>query len=250
MSDNDGSAADLGWQNARIIRIEPRTATIKSFFFQLPVPLRHRAGQHVDVRLTAPDGYTAMRSYSIASAPDGTDIIELAIERIETGEVSPFFDDVAAVGDDIELRGPLGGHFVWRPADAGPLLLIGAGSGLVPLLAMLRQRRDVDSDTPAALLLASRTWSDVLYAEELLAESERPHGMQLRFALSRQAPQRPQDYGRRIDAAMLAEVIGLLPAAPAAVFICGSNGFVNTAADAVLAAGVPATAVRTERYGG
>ena len=242
--------ADTGWQTARIAAIVPQTAEITSFFFTLQRPFRHRAGQHVDLRLTAPDGYQAMRSYSIASAPDDGSTIELAIERIDIGEVSPFFHDVAAVGDEIELRGPLGGHFVWRPTDAGPLLLLGGGSGLVPLMAMLRQRRQQGVATPTLLLQASRSWDDVLYRDELLADAARPDGPLLRFALSRSAPLRPEDYGRRIDAAMLTDALALLPAPPAMSFICGSNGFVNTAADALVALGVPADTIRTERYGG
>ena len=241
---------DTGWQTARIAAIEPRTSNITSFYFSLERPFRHRAGQHVDLRLTAPDGYQAMRSYSIASAPDDTGPLELAIERIDTGEVSPFFHEVAAVGDDIELRGPLGGHFVWRPADPGPLLLIGGGSGLVPLVAMLRQRRQQGVTTPTVLLQASRTWDDVLYRDELLKDATRPDGPLLRFALSRGAPIRSEDYPRRIDPAMLADVLALLPAPPTMSFICGSNGFVNTAADALVALGVPPDTVRTERYGG
>lgn len=242
--------ADTGWQTAVITAIVPRTAGITSFFFRLERPFRHRAGQHVDLRLTAPDGYQALRSYSIASAPDGSGTIELAIERIAIGEVSPFFHDVAAVGDEIELRGPLGGHFVWRPADIGPLLLLGGGSGLVPLMAMLRQRQQDAVATPTLLLQASRSWDDVLYRDELLADAARPDGPLLRFALSRTAPARAEDYGRRIDAAMLAEALALLPVPPTMSFICGSNGFVNTAADALVALGIPAETIRTERYGG
>lgn len=241
---------DTGWQTAVITSIVPRTAGITSFFFKLERPFRHRAGQHVDMRLTAPDGYQALRSYSIASAPGDSGIIELAIERIVTGEVSPFFHEVAAEGDDVELRGTLGGHFVWRPADAGPLLLLGGGSGLVPLMAMLRQRQQEAVATPTLLLQASRSWDDVLYRDELLADAARPDGPMLRFALSRGASVRPEDYARRIDTAMLAEALALLPAPPAMSFICGSNGFVNTAADALVALGVRAETVRTERYGG
>ena len=153
------------WQKSVVERIVQQTPAIKSFSLRLGNPFTHVAGQHVDVRLTAPDGYMAMRSYSIASPPDGSGIVELAIERLPDGEVSPFFHDVAAVGDEIELRGPLGGHFLWPQDAAGPVFLIGAGSGLVPLMAMIRQRRVEAQNVPTALLLSARTARDVLYAK-------------------------------------------------------------------------------------
>ncbi|TIT29198.1 MAG: oxidoreductase, partial [Mesorhizobium sp.] len=137
---SQASAAQSPWQTARIVRIEKRTPRVTSFFFKLSRPFVHQAGQHVDVRLTAPDGYQARRSYSIASAPESRGTIELAIERLEDGEVSPFFHEVAAIGDEIELRGPLGGHFIWSASDGGPILLVGGGSGVVPLMAMVRHR--------------------------------------------------------------------------------------------------------------
>ena len=142
----------LRWQQAKITAIVPQTPRIKSFYFELARPFAFRAGQHVDVRLTAPDGYQAERSYSIASAPEMQSRLELAIERLDDGEVSPFFHDVAAVGDDIELRGPIGGHFVWEVADGGPLLLLGGGSGVVPLMSMIRHRASQNSRVPTLLL--------------------------------------------------------------------------------------------------
>ena len=245
------SATDgVEWQDARLVAIKPQTPSIKSFVLDLPRPFAFRAGQHVDLRLTAPDGYQAMRSYSIASAPDGSGTIELAIERMATGEVSPFFHDVVELGDSIELRGPLGGHFVWGPQDGGPLLLIGGGSGVVPLMAMLRQRRSARSDVPTVLLLSSRTLADTLYRDELLAMEAEGTGFTLRLALTRGAPGRAADYERRVDMAMLEDVTGLLPVTPRRVFICGANGFVNSAADGVVAIGVAPDRVRTERYGG
>jgi len=149
----DGASPAAEWQNATIVCIEQRTPTIKSFFIRLSVPITHAAGQHVDVRLTAPNAYVAMRSYSIASAPSSTDVIELAIERLPDGEVSPFFHDVVQAGDEIELRGPLGGHFVWPDDTERTVLLIGAGSGVVPLMAMIRRRRTTGQAVPTALLL-------------------------------------------------------------------------------------------------
>ena len=151
-------AATARWQSCAIVGIATRTPAIKSFFLRLSETFDYTAGQHVDVRLTAPDGYTAMRSYSIASAPSGSQVIELAIERLADGEVSPFFHDVAQVGDTIELRGPLGGHFLWPGPSNKPVLLIGAGSGVVPLMAMIRHRKAGGEPVPVALLLASRTY--------------------------------------------------------------------------------------------
>jgi len=237
------------WQTATITRIIPRTKTIKSFFFALPQPFTHRAGQHVDLRLTAPDGYQAIRSYSIASALSHSGELELAIERLEDGEVSPFFHEVVAVGDEIELRGPLGGHFVWSATDGGPLLLIGGGSGLVPLMAMARHRQQVESTVPSLLLLSARTWDDVLYRDELLKLQRLANGFVLVLTLTRDLPRREGDYSRRINAAVVAEVLARLPSPPKHVFICGSNPFVTSAAEAALAAGLPATIIKTERYG-
>lgn len=238
------------WQSARIVDIIQRTPHIKSFFFALPQPFDFRAGQHVDVRLTGPDGYRAMRSYSIASAPSASPTIELAIDLLNSGEVSPFFHEVAAVGDEIEMRGPLGGHFVWSPSDGGPLLLVGGGSGLVPLMSMVRAGQALASPPPTALLLSARTWEDTLYRDELIGLEQRANGFSLALALTRDTPRRLEDYARRVDEPMLRGVIARLPAPPRHVFVCGSNAFVNAAADSALAAGVERSTVRTERYGG
>lgn len=238
------------WQKSVIDRIVQQTPAIRSFFLRLRDPFTHVAGQHVDVRLTAPDGYTAMRSYSIASPPARSGILELAIERLSDGEVSPFFHDVAAVGDEIEVRGPLGGHFLWPGDVAEPVLLIGAGSGVVPLMAMIRQRRASAQTVPTALLLSSRTAHDVLFADELqMIELDDPSFV-LSLAITREAPKRETDFARRIDSTMVQEVIGRLPRTPAHVFVCGSNGFVNKATDGALLAGLDAAAIKTERYGG
>jgi ferredoxin-NADP reductase len=249
MTDQASPALKIDWQTATITRIIPRTETIKSYFLALSQTFIHRAGQHVDLRLTAPDGYQAIRSYSIASAPSHSGEIELAIERLEDGEVSPFFHNVADMGDEIELRGPLGGHFVWSTVDGGPLLLMGGGSGLVPLMAMVRDRQQVGSTVPTVLLLSARAWDDVLYREELLELHRLADGFVLVLALTRDLLRREGDYSRRIDAALVAEVLGRLPSPPKHVFICGSNPFVNSAAEAALATGLPATVIKTERYG-
>jgi glycine betaine catabolism B len=161
-------AATARWQSCVIVEITKRTLAIKSFFLRLSEKFGYTAGQHVDVRLIAPNGYTAMRSYSIASDPSDSKVIELAIERLTDGEVSPFFHDVAQVGDTIELRGPLGGHFLWPGPSNRPVLLIGAGSGVVPLMAMIRYRKASAEPVPVALLLSSRTWREVLFRDELV----------------------------------------------------------------------------------
>ncbi len=244
------SAHIASWQSCVIDDIVQQTPRIKSFFLRLRNPFVHIAGQHVDVRLTAPDGYRAMRSYSIASSTRSSPIIELAIERLADGEVSPFFHDVAAIGDEIELRGPLGGHFLWPDPAGGPVLLIGAGSGLVPLMAMIRQRRDTAQSVPTALLLSARTASDVLFAEELLSIATSDPAFVLALAITRERPTCASDFARRIDGVMVQEMLTRLPQLPAHVFVCGSNRFVNIATDAVLLAGLDASNIKTERYGG
>src|SRR5262245_34767502 len=237
------------WQAAVVKDIIPRTARIKSFVLAPSRPINFLAGQHVNVRLTAPDGYRAMRSYSIASPPENPYQIELAIEQLENGEVLPFFHEVVKVGDEIEFQGPLGGHFVWSKTDGGPLLLVGGGSGLVPLMAIIRHREAAAQDVPIILLLSARNWDDVLYRDELLALDERRSGFTLVLTLTRQPPKRDVDYGRRVDTSMMTEVLRRLPGAPRHVFACGTNPFVNAAVDGVVAAGTPASIIRTERYG-
>ncbi len=242
--------APIRWQEAKIAEIVPRTPRIKSFFFAPEQPFAFRAGQHVDVRLTAPDGYQAQRSYSIASAPEAGETFELAIERLDDGEVSPFFHDVAEVGDAIELRGPIGGHFVWSVGDGGPILLLGGGSGVVPLMAMIRHRAARGSAAPMLLLLSGRTRDELLYRDELLALDEKHDGFALAIALTREQAFRDGDYSRRIDAAMLADCLARLPEPPRHVFVCGSNPFVEAATSAAIDAGVQTGIIRTERYGG
>lgn len=249
----DGAVAahsPVRWQEAVVTARQRRTPGISSFFLRPERPFAWRAGQHVDVRLTAEDGYRAIRSYSIATGPAADGVIELAIERLADGEVSAFFHEVVAVGDTIEVKGPLGGYFVWEPADGGPLLLVGGGSGLVPLMSMIRHRAESGSDVPIQLLLSARTWDDVLYREELEALAARGDGFGFTLTLTREAPRRAGDFGRRVDADMMQAMVERLPAWPREVFICGVNGFVNAAADGAQAAGVAVTIIRTERYGG
>jgi ferredoxin-NADP reductase len=240
----------LRWQQAKIIAITALTNRIKSFVFAPEKPFAFRAGQHVDVRLTAPNGYRAERSYSIASAPEGGQEFELAIERLEGGEVSPFFHDVAVVGDEIELRGPIGGHFIWSVEDGGPILLLGGGSGVVPLMSMLRHRAARDSSTSMALLYSARTDDELIYRDELVAMDSADNGFPLAFAVTREPARRAGDYSRRIDAAMVSELLARLPEAPHRTYVCGSNRFVEAATEAAISAGLSAAIIRTERYGG
>jgi ferredoxin-NADP reductase len=244
------TAVPIRWQTATLTARARRTPGITSFFLRPDRPFAWRAGQHVDIRLTAEDGYRAIRSYSIASLPNGEGSLELAIEHLADGEVSAWFHDVAAAGDAVEIKGPLGGHFVWEIEDGGPLLLVGGGSGLVPLMAMVRRRAEAGARTPMHLLLSARTPQDVLFHEELEELGRRGDGFGFTLALTRAPASRAQDFGRRIDDAMLAAVLARLPDWPKRVFICGTNGFVNVAADGAQAAGVAADIIRTERYGG
>jgi ferredoxin-NADP reductase len=239
----------LAWQPATVVAIEARTPTVKSFFFRLPQPLSFIPGQHMDVRLTAPDGYEAQRSYSIASAPDGTDCIELAIELLQDGEVSPFFFDTVAIGDVIELRGPIGGHFMWSVDDGGPVLLVGGGSGVVPLACMLRYRAARRSAVPAVLVYSARTASDLIFGDELRMLRARRDGFHFVPTLTRETNPSPGHRVGRVDAALFSEALALLPSPPELVFVCGANAFVETAADVLLGLGISPETIRTERYG-
>jgi ferredoxin-NADP reductase len=237
------------WQPATITAIDHNTPRVSSFWFHPSEPFAFRAGQHVDIRLTAPDGYRAQRSYSIASAPEKADAIELTIERLDDGEVSPFFHEVAQVGDEIELRGPLGGHFNWSVGEGGPLLLLGGGSGVVPLMSMLRHRAAQASNVPALLFYSARAWDEVIFRNELLAMHEGGNGFELAFSITREPPRRPVDFSRRLDMPIITEMLGRLPAPPSLVLICGSNPFVESAARGLVDAGLPPEVIRTERYG-
>jgi ferredoxin-NADP reductase len=246
---SDAPAAQSPWQTVTIARIEKRTPRVTSFFLQPSRPFAYHAGQHVDVRLTAPDGYQARRSYSIASAPEAGETIELAIERLDDGEVSPFFHDIAAVGDEVELRGPLGGHFVWSDSDGGPIILVGGGSGVVPLMAMVRHRTARKSSVPVALVFSARIWDEVIFRDELIKLDDRRDGFDLALTLTREPAQRPDDYSRRIDAQMMMQSMSRLPEPPKLAIVCGWNAFVSAAAQALIDADVPAGLIRTERYG-
>ena len=249
---SEGSAASRRlavWQNATIERIFPRTSRVTSFFLKPVQPFSYSAGQHVAVRLTAADGYRAQRNYSIATAPENGGLIELAVERLDGGEVSGYFHEIAMVGDAIEIKAPLGGHFIWSVADGGPLVLIGGGSGVVPLMSMLRHRAAKNDSTPVVLLVSSRTWDEVIFRDELVALHDRRDGFELAMTLTRDSLRREGDFARRIDDAMIAEVLERLLHAPKQAFCCGSNPFVEMAAHGLMDAGISPKIVRTERYG-
>jgi ferredoxin-NADP reductase len=238
------------WQTATIVSTKDETPRVKSFVFRPEKPFMFAAGQHAEVRLTAPDGYRAQRSYSISSAPEDMETFELTIERLDDGEVSPFFHDVAQVGDEIEVRGPLGGHFIWSCAAGGPVLLIGGGSGVAPLVSMIRHRMMASGMwVPMLLLFSARTWDEVIFREELFRYEQMRNGFDLMLTITREAARRPSDYSRRIDRDIMLDALKRLPAAPAHVFVCGANSFCEAAADAAQRSGVEARLIKTERYG-
>jgi ferredoxin-NADP reductase len=235
----------LSWLSAKVVDVIAETHRVKTIVFDVPGWPRHRAGQHVDVRLTAEDGYQAQRSYSIASVPDGTRI-ELTVERLESGEVSPYLTDELRAGDQIELRGPVGGYFVWEPSHGGPLLLVAGGSGVVPLMAMIRLRTAAGSDADTRLLFSSRGWEDVIYRKEL--ERLNSDGVRVVHTLTRSRPPGWTGYTRRVDAEMLADV-GPGPAERPRVYVCGPTPFVEVVAEALVRIGHDPQAIKTERFG-
>ena len=245
----------LEWQVATVKAITTETARAKTFTLELPDWQAHRAGQHYDVRLTADDGYQAQRSYSIASEPERVGEIDLTVERIVDGEVSGYMHDVLVPGDRIEVRGPIGGYFVWQATDPGSLALVAGGSGVVPLMAMLRHRAAAGGQRPARLLYSSRTADDIIYRDELdrLASRQTPHrdgadAPGVFHTLTRGAPEGWSGYDRRIDPDMLREVIGPL-GLDVRVFVCGPTLLVESAADALVEIGIPAERIKTERFG-
>jgi ferredoxin-NADP reductase len=235
----------LNWLQAELADTVPETPRTKTLGFDVPGWPGHRAGQHVDVRLTAEDGYQAERSYSIASAPDGTHI-ELTVERLDDGEVSPYLTDELRAGDRIELRGPVGGYFVWEPALGGPVLLVGGGSGVVPLMAMLRHRAASGSDAEMRLLYSSRSREDVIYGDEL--EGLAGGSLTVVHTLTRSQPDGWTGYARRVDKEMLEEV-GPTPDERPLVFVCGPTPFVEAVATALVQLGHEPNRIRTERFG-
>jgi ferredoxin-NADP reductase len=235
----------LTWQIADVVDVVTETPRVKTIAFDVPGWAGHRPGQHVDVRLTAEDGYQAQRSYSIASAPGGSRL-ELTVERLDDGEVSSYLTGELRAGDKIELRGPVGGYFVWEPAQGGPLLLAAGGSGVVPLMAMIRARADAGSDVDTRLLFSSRGWDDVIYRDEL--ESLSGGGLTVSHTLTRTQPPGWSGLARRVDAEMLAEA-GPGPAEQPLVYVCGPTAFVETVAAALVQLGHEPHRVKTERFG-
>lgn len=238
------------WQEAEITGAIARTPSVRSILLRPRAPRPFRAGQHVDVRLTAPDGYQAWRSYSVASAPEAPDILEIAVEHLPDGEVSPYLHDVARPGDMVEVRGPLGGHFVWEAGDGGPVLLVGGGSGVAPLMSMVRHRAASGAGVPMLLLYGARGREEVIFRDELMRRDAEEDGLDVVLALSRGAPWRPGDHGRRIDAAVLEAALARLGAPPRVTFVCGGTRFVEAVAGDLVALGLPPGAIRTERFGG
>lgn len=237
----------LSWRIAQVSEFTDETPRTRSLVLSVPGWPGHRAGQHVDVRLTAPDGYQAQRSYSIASASNGARV-ELTVERLDDGEVSPYLAEELRVGDEVELRGPIGGYFTWDVADGGPLLLVAGGSGVVPLMAMLRQRALAGSDVPARLLFSSRSFDEIIYQRELDELAERDPALQVIHTLTRTQPPGWTGYRRRIDEAMLAEV-GWPAAERPLAYICGPTPLVESIASTLTAMGHEPSRVRTERFG-
>jgi len=235
----------LTWKPAAVVEVVPETPSVRTIVFDVADWPGHRAGQHVDVRLTADDGYQAERSYSIASAPDG-ERIELTVERLDEGEVSPYLADELRPGDRIELRGPVGGYFVWEPAVGGPVLLVGGGSGVVPLMEMIRTRADAGSEAEMRLLLSSRSWDDVIYRDEL--ERLAGDGLTVVHTLTRSRPPGWSGYARRVDSEMLADV-GPDAAERPHVFVCGPTPFVEAVAEALVQRGHEPQRIKTERFG-
>jgi ferredoxin-NADP reductase len=223
------------WQIGTVASIKRETPRVKSFRIELPMWMPHLPGQHYDVRLTAADGYRAQRSYSVASSPLDEGMIELTIDRLDEGEVSPYFHDVVVEGDQVEVRGPFASYFVWRGEE--PVLLVGGGSGVVPLMAMLRHRRRTMPELPMRLVYSVRSPEDVIYADEL--------GDDALLTFTREPPEAWTGHTGRIDGALIAAAA--LDSGTA--FICGSNGFVEAAASLLLEAGLAATRIRTERFG-
>jgi ferredoxin-NADP reductase len=238
----------LEWQAGTVAAIRPETRQTKSFTLTLPRWMAHRPGMHYDVRLTAPDGYQTERSYSVASPPEQMGMIQLTVERIQDGEVSPYLHDVVVTGDQIEVRGPIGGYFVWEVGLGGPLLLIGGGSGVVPLMAMLRHRAAQHATMPARILYSSRTADDVIYREELEGLAAGDRGFEAFYTFTRQAPPGWAGYRRRIDAAMLGEVIRPF-GMKARVYVCGPTLLVEAVATALVQMALPIEQIRTERFG-
>jgi ferredoxin-NADP reductase len=235
------------WRLADVVEVVPETPRTKSLVLDVPGWEGHKAGQHVDVRLTAPDGYQAQRSYSIASAPEDERLV-LTVDRLDDGEVSPYLTEVLMAGDKLEFRGPIGGYFTWEAKDGGSLLLVGGGSGVVPLMAMIRHRVAVGSDVPTRLLYSSRSYEEIIYREELENLAARDSSLEVIHTLTRSRPEGWSGYDRRIDAEMLAEVAWPPDECPLP-FVCGPTPLVEAVGAALVGLGHDPARVKTERFG-
>ncbi len=236
----------LNWLAATVSQVRAETARVRSIYFECPGWDGHMAGQHVDIRLTAEDGYQAQRSYSIGSAPEDDHLV-LTVERLQDGEVSPYLVDVVEAGDQLEMRGPIGRYFVWKESMGGPLLMIAGGSGVVPFRSMLRHRVSANANAPTRLIYSSRALEDVIYRQELEHFAERD-GIDVELVLTRAQPPEWKGYSRRIDREMLDEV-AWAPEERPLIYICGPTLFVETAAAALVDLGHDPGMVRTERFG-
>lgn len=237
----------LDWRVAEVAEIKPETPRTRSLFLDVPGWEGHRAGQHVDVRLTAPDGYQAQRSYSIASAPEN-ERLALLVERLDDGEVSPYLTDELREGDGLELRGPVGGWFAWEAGEGGPLLLVAGGSGVAPLAAMIRHRKAASSTIPTRLLYSSRSRQDAAFADELDGFAAEDPALEVFHTFTREHPPGWTGYDRRIDAAMLAET-SFPPDEEPLIFVCGPTPLVEGVATAMVDLGHDPVRVKTERFG-
>jgi ferredoxin-NADP reductase len=241
----------LQWQTVQVAGLIEETPRVRSLILNVPDWPGHKPGQHVDVRLTGEDGYQAQRSYSIASAPESKNVM-LTVERIEDGEVSPYLAIDVQQGDQFEIRGPIGGHFVWNAALGGPLFLVAGGSGVAPLMAMLRHRaaakNETKSNAPATLLYSSRSFADIIYRDELERLVATSDGLKVVHTLTRQQPPGWAGPARRIDRAML-QAEGFPPAAQPRIFVCGPTQLVESAAQTLLDLGHDRTLIKTERFG-
>jgi ferredoxin-NADP reductase len=238
----------LSWQFGEVVATEQETARARSITLATPNWMGHRAGQHVDVRLTAEDGYQAERSYSIASPPEAGQRVTLTVERLNDGEVSPYLVDELRIGDKLELRGPIGGYFVWEARMGGPLLLVAGGSGIVPLMAMVRHRAATGSTVATRLLYSARSYADVIYRDELDHLVRSSTMLEVAYALTRAQPPGWTGYSRRIDTDMLREVAWPPDQRPL-MFICGPTPFVETAAASLVSLRHEPGRIKTERFG-
>jgi ferredoxin-NADP reductase len=239
--------ARLAWRIGEVVETRPATPRTRSLYLDVPGWEGHKAGQHVDVRLTAEDGYQAQRSYSIASAPE-EGRIELVVERLDDGEVSPYLTDELRTDDKLELRGPIGGWFAWEAREGGPLFLVAGGSGVAPLMAMIRHRAAAGSDAACRLLYSSRSREDTIFAGELDRLTASDGSLEVVHTLTRSQPSGWTGYARRIDDEMLAEVAPSPEQRPL-VFVCGPTPLVESVATSLVGLGHDAGRIKTERFG-